>query len=728
GSTTLTAVTKDASGNVLAGRTVTWTSSAPSIASVSSAGVVTGVAAGNATITATSEGKSTDTPVSVALAPVATITLTPTSASLVVGNATTITAVLKDAGGNVLTGRTIAWSSSVPGAATVDVNGVVTAVSAGTATITATSEGKTATATITVSLIPVASVTTNPTSANLLVGGTLAMSAITKDANGNVLAGRIVVWSTSAPSVATVNPNTGLVTAVGAGNATITATSEGKTGGASIVVALVPVATVTVNPSTATIIDGQTTTLAAITKDANGNTLTGRTIVWTTSKAAVATVASGLVSAVDTGTATITATAEGKSGIATITVIPVPVASVTVRPLTISLPQGATTKFVATLEDSNNQPLRGRVVSWTSSAPSLAAVSATSVDSNFVTAIRGGSATITATSEGKTGTATVIVTDTVAAVVVTPSPVSLPRYKTVTLSATTNADDGTPLGRAVTWSSNATSVATVDASGVVTAVDVGSATITATSEGKQGAANITITQAAVDTVRINGPIPSLTVNGTTTVTATTTDQKGITLSGRTVTWSSDNTAVATVDPSTGLVTAVAAGTANIIATSETKTGSAAVTVTDPVTSVTVSPTAPSVTVGQTQQMTATTTDINGQPLSGRSVTWASDNSAVASVDPSTGVVTAVAAGTANITATSEGVTSSPAVVTVTNVAVATVEVTPANPSISAGISETVTLTATPRDGGGNALSMSGRTLTWASDTPSVATVDPSTEV
>ena len=178
----------------------------------------------------------------------------------------------------------------------------------------------------------------------------------------------------------------------------------------------------------------------------------------------------------------------------------------------------------------------------------------------------------------------------------------------------------------------------------------------------------------------------------------------------------------------GLVTAVAAGTANIIETSETKTGSAAVTVTDPVTSVTVSPTAPSVTVGQTQQMTATTSDINGQPLSGRTVAWASDNSAVASVDPSTGVVTAVAAGTANITATSEGVTSSPAVVTVTNVPVATVDVTPANPSLSAAISETVSLTATPKDGSGNTLSMSGRTLTWSSDTPSVATVDPSTGV
>jgi uncharacterized protein YjdB len=133
-------------------------------------------------------------------------------------------------------------------------------------------------------------------------------------------------------------------------------------------------------------------------------------------------------------------------------------------------------------------------------------------------------------------------------------------------------------------------------------------------------------------------------------------------------------------------------------------------------------------VGATTSLTATPKDAGGNPLSGRTITWASDAPSIATVDASTGLITAIAPGTANITATSETKTSAPAVVTVTNVPVATVEVTPANPSLSAAISETVSLTATPKDGSGNTLSMSGRTVTWSSDTPSAATVDPSTGV
>lgn len=84
--------------------------------------------------------------------------------------------------------------------------------------------------------------------------------------------------------------------------------------------AAVPVATVTVSPTTATILAGTTTTLIPTTKDANGTTLTGRTITWTSSNNLVATVANGLVTGVAVGTAIITATSEGKNGFATVTV------------------------------------------------------------------------------------------------------------------------------------------------------------------------------------------------------------------------------------------------------------------------------------------------------------------------------------------------------------------------------------------------------------------------
>ncbi|PYP94248.1 MAG: Ig domain-containing protein, partial [Gemmatimonadetes bacterium] len=113
---------------------------------------------------------------------------------------------------------------------------------------------------------------------------------------------------------------TGLVTGVSAGAATITATSEGKSGTAAITVTIVPVASVTVSPATASIRTGSTQQLSAVTKDGAGNTLTGRVVTWASNNTAVATVnSSGLVTGVTSGSATITATSEGKNGTATIT-------------------------------------------------------------------------------------------------------------------------------------------------------------------------------------------------------------------------------------------------------------------------------------------------------------------------------------------------------------------------------------------------------------------------
>src|SRR5206468_10532504 len=101
--------------------------------------------------------------------------------------------------------------------------------------------------------------------------------------------------------------------------------------------------------------------------------------------------------------------------------------------------------------------------------------------------------------------------------------------------------------------------------------------------------------------------------------------------GRTVTWSSSNTAVATVSNS-GLVSGVTPGTATITATSEGKSGTSSVTVTNvPVATVDVTPPSASVQAGQTVQLTATPKDAGGTPLSGRTVTWSSSNTAVAAV-------------------------------------------------------------------------------------------------
>ena len=234
----LAATLTDSSGSILTGRTVTWSSDAPGVATVSANGLVTGVAAGSATITATSEGKSGTsvlTVTSIPLAPVATVTVSPSSAPLRVGATVQLIATLKDSAGNVLTGRAITWSSNATGVATVSASGLVRGIAPGTATITATSEGKNGTATVTVTLVPVASVSLSPNPASVQVGSTVQLAATLRDSAGNVLTGRSVTWSSGTPGLATVSA-TGLVSGVATGTVTITATSEGKSGTATVTV------------------------------------------------------------------------------------------------------------------------------------------------------------------------------------------------------------------------------------------------------------------------------------------------------------------------------------------------------------------------------------------------------------------------------------------------------------------------------------------------------------
>src|SRR5207245_9427656 len=111
------------------------------------------------------------------------------------------------------------------------------------------------------------------------------------EANGNALTGRAVTWASGKTGVATVE-GSGLVTAVAAGSVTITATSEGKTGSSAITVP-VPVASVTVTPAPASVQVGATVQLTATPLDANGNPLGGRTVTWTPSASALATVSTG---------------------------------------------------------------------------------------------------------------------------------------------------------------------------------------------------------------------------------------------------------------------------------------------------------------------------------------------------------------------------------------------------------------------------------------------------
>jgi uncharacterized protein YjdB len=641
---------RDAAGNTVSGAAVVWSVRDNNIVSVSTAGIVTALAIGTTEVAANSSGKSGVAVITVQRVPVATVAVLPRQVDAIVGSRTTLTAVAYDAGGNTLTGRSFIWSSSNTVVATVDASGVVTANGPGSATVTATAEGKSDAATVAVTLTPVATVTLAPAVLSMTVGQMTQLTATARDANGTVLVGRPVQWSSSNTAVALVAAD-GTVSALTDGSANITATIGGQSAIAAVTVSGVPVATVTIQPQTASINENASQQLTATTRDAGANILM-RPVTWTTSNSTIAVVTqAGLVTARAAGTATITATSEGIAGTATVTVLRAPVASVVVQPSAATVLVGRTTTFTATVMDALNTPLAGRVVTWTSSNTSVATVSST----GEVTGVASGTATITATSEGIPGRATVTVSAVaVGTVTVAPATVNVIVGQTATLVATVRDVNGAVVtDRAVTWSSSAPAVAGVSTTGVVTGVGAGTATITATSEGRSGTATVTVTTIPVHTVTVEPPNVTLTVGNRITLTAVTRDEAGNVLTGRVVTWSLGDESIVGVT-STGVVTGVGPGTSTITATSEGKSGTSIVTVQPtPVASVTVQPATATVAIGATTTLTAFVRDSSGNVLNGRVVSWISSNTAIATVNGS-GVVTGVARGSVTITATSEG--------------------------------------------------------------------------
>ena len=174
--------------------------------------------------------------------------------------------------------------------------------------------------------------------------------------------------------------------------------------------------------------------------------------------------------------------------------------------------------------------------------------------------------------------------------------------------------------------------------------------------GSDGSEPVTRTTSPVVSVLVSPSFVPLNVRGTQQLTATPLDASGAPVLGRSISWATRNALVATVSAS-GLVTAVDSGTTTVTATSDGQSGSALVSVAAPppatVAQVIVTPPSPSVLVGRSQQLNATTLDATGATLSGRAVAWASSDVSVATVSTS-GVARGVAAGTVTITAISEG--------------------------------------------------------------------------
>ncbi|PYO65903.1 MAG: hypothetical protein DMD69_15945 [Gemmatimonadetes bacterium] len=486
------ATARDANGNVISGQPFAWTSDNTLVALVDPSGVVTAIGNGTATITAAASGVSGTATLAVAQI-VRSVVVSPASAALASVNLPQqYGAVALDGNGRPVAGQTFTWSSSDPAIATVDATGLATGLAPGSVTITATAAGVVGTATLSVAQV-ITSVVVTPASATLdALGLAQPFTAIAQDANGNVILGRSFTWSAAPAGVATIDPVTGIATALANGITTITATTGGVSGTATLSVAQI-VKSVVVSPASATLdAFGLTQQFSAVAQDANGNVVPGQTFAWSASPAGVVAIdpVTGLATAVANGVATISATMAGVSGTAVLSVVQA-VGSVVVSPATATLDAlGLTQQFTAVAKDANGNVVPGQAFTWTADNPLVARVDA----GGIVTAVANGSATITATAAGVAGSAALTVAQVVKSVVVSPPTATLAGLGlTQQFTAVAQDANGNPVpGQAFTWASAQPLIASVDPNGLARALAVGTAFITATTGGVSGTATLSI--------------------------------------------------------------------------------------------------------------------------------------------------------------------------------------------------------------------------------------------
>jgi uncharacterized protein YjdB/serine/threonine protein kinase len=412
---------------------VLWTSDNTDVVSVSQDGEVTALAAGTATITVTAEDGSKSASCKITVEPakhvaivvdVTAISLNKTNTTILVDESETLAVIFNPADA---TNRNITWSSDDTDVATVDADGVVSAVAKGTAIITATSEDGNHEAGCTVkvkdTVVDVTGVSLNKSKLTLDVGksGTL-IATVKPDGATN----QNVTWSSSNTGVATVSKN-GRVTAKKAGTATITV----KT------------------------VDGNKTTTCTLTVPKKEDT--------TPPPSTTTPPPSTTTPPPSTTTPPPSTTTPPPSSVA--------VTGVTLNKTSVSLQTGAAEQLSATVQPSN---ATNKSVNWSSSNTSVATVSS----SGRVTAQGPGSANITVkTSDGDyTASCTVTVTQPVTGVTLNKSSTTIDVGKSETLMATVQPSNAS--NKNVTWTSSNTNVVTVDSNGKITGKAKGSAVIT----------------------------------------------------------------------------------------------------------------------------------------------------------------------------------------------------------------------------------------------------------
>lgn len=677
------------------------------------------------------------------------VAVTPTNPTIALGTTRQFTATGTYSDGTTTDLTAVAgWSSSDVAAGEVSTSGgsqgLATGLGLGSTTITATYSGLSGSTTLTISGADLVSIEVTPTNPQIALGTTGQFTATgtftdgtTQDLTAQVL------WESSETGTSTISSDAGsdgLAHSVGLGDTTITATLSGVSGSTTLTVSSAVLVSIEVTPTNPSIALGTSQPFAATGTFSDGTIqdLTAE-VVWSSS-AATAQVSNaagtqGLAYSIAVGNATISATHSGVAGSTTLTISSATLASLDVTPALPVIALGTTQAFTATgtFTDGSVQDLTAQAT-WASSDASVSTIANAADAKGVASSVGIGTTTITAELSGLTGwTSLTVSSATLASIDVTPSHPSAALGTTQAFVATgTYTDSSTQdLTSAVTWSTSDPAVATVsnaeDSRGLATTVAVGSTTIAATLGGTSGSTTLTVSAADLVVIAVSPDVAELAQGTSQAFSALGLFSDGTKQDlTEQVTWSSSDDSIATVsgaNGSHGLVVGVGVGSVTISAAFAGVVGSATVEVSAAtLVSIDVSPFVPSIAKGTQVQLSAlgNFTDGSTQDLTSQ-VTWSSSDAAIAAVSNgagSQGLATGVGVGTATITAAYSGVLES-VEIAVTNALLESIELTPANPSVPAGVGTTFQATGVYSDGGTQDIT---ELVTWSSSDAAVATI------
>jgi uncharacterized protein YjdB len=472
-----------------------------------------------------------------------TVTVAPATLTLPINGTAALVGTAFDCAGNSIRGRRLNYSSSNSAVATVTSEGQVIGVGVGSATVSAVTNGKTGSATVTVTPEVAATVSVTPGPITLRRTNTRQLTATARNAQGAVITGRAFQWASSNSAVASVDQS-GLVTAVAAGQAEITAESNQTVGRAAVTVTEIPIGSCALAPSAVRLTGGDSVQPVLTLRDTAGRVLpaTGRVIVWSSDNETVALVAaSGLVATRRAGTARIRAASAEYPAVTcetAVTAVDPRIAQVVITPRTGALRIGIPRGFSVTLLDSVQGAIPpGRVVTWSTPTPTIASVT----PAGIVTGLALGTARLVATAEGVADTVALAVTRIpVGGVTVTPLQATVYENQQQAFRATVTDSVGTEVtDRTVEWTSSDPSRASVSAAGVARALAAGTVAIGATVEGRAGAAQLVILPTPVDSIVVADTAFTVVRGLTTAFAITLRDSTGATLRGRAVLVTSD---------------------------------------------------------------------------------------------------------------------------------------------------------------------------------------------